>query len=614
MSGRLKWVVWIVMVLLGGLPLAVAQEAQRTPVSKAKTTDPRLEHVAMLVREVQWSTLKRRSKFFIEYLGTPSLFSAEFTHYFQTHKVRGKSVQVTVTANWNTRNREVYPDLIFVSASASQYISQVYTFFEGYPVLVVSETPYYGAGWMVSLVQQNVDAHGTAKGWTVSVDATNIITNAGLSVSAKLAPKKQPTQALADTQHETVSREEESRPEQASVIDYPALVSEQRQTIVAQEHTIGLLRDTIVLQRATIDNLRTFNSALVYASAQELIRRGLFRENIVAGLAPDSLVQGDVPLTVGAHERVVNTAPWSSHASGYAILLSLIMVSFASVVLLSAFSGAGSGVGSVVSHHAVGESTAAGAVVGGVVAAGKRREQGLEETFLGNVSHELRTPLNAIVGLSQYVASVENVDSEVRESLEIINSNAHGLMQMMNSILTLSLLQRKEMVLNIQRVEVLPLFAGIERSVQHQLVTAKRHSVEVSYSVEALDGQAPYICADAEKLGMVLELLLSLCILTPRWGCVEFGCVSSASAPIFYVRGVSGRAQLGKLSESDFAFLASHRYCPSQSGRDISLDTVAGLIDLMGGELYVEGGRLKQLYYFCVVGGDGCCEARPTTL
>ena len=245
------------------------------------------------------------------------------------------------------------------------------------------------------------------------------------------------------------------------------------------------------------------------------------------------------------------------------------------------------------------------------VAGTERREEGLEETFLGNVSHELRTPLNAIVGLSQYVASVENVDSDVRESLEIINSNAHGLMQMMNSILTLSLLQRKEMVLNIQQVDLSHLFANINRSVQSQLVAAKRDVVELSYVMDGFGVQDAPIYADAEKLGMVLELLLSLCILTPRWQAVEFGCVHTASLPIFYVRGVENVALLEKLSESDFSFSAVQHYRPAQAGRDISLDTVSGLIDLMGGELYVDSDSLKQLYYFCVV-EDGERDALPS--
>lgn len=603
MSRRWRVLVWLVVVLVWGFLPAWAQGGQRS-----QTTDQRLEHVNMLVREVQWATLKRRSKFFIEYLGTPSAFSAEFTHYFQTHKVRGKSVQVTMTPNWDTRNRVVYPDLIFVSASASQYMPQVYKFFEGYPVLVVSETPYYGAGWMVSLVPQGYDEHGAVKKWAVNVEGANIITNAGLSVSAKFAPKKQQDTPAVAANRETTSQGRRQRHEPEDVVvDYPALVSEQRQTIVAQERTIGLLRDTILIQRGTIDSLRAFAYTKMYSSAQGLLRKGIFNADAQASHLQDSLLRREVSVSFAA-SNTVNTAPWKGRAFGYAVLLSLMMVSLVSVMILSLVGG-GSGASAFASQRTLDDSMIA---LGGVAVAGtERREEGLEETFLGNVSHELRTPLNAIVGLSQYVASVENVDSDVRESLEIINSNAHGLMQMMNSILTLSLLQRKEMVLNIQQVDLSHLFANINRSVQSQLVAAKRDVVELSYVMDGFGVQDAPIYADAEKLGMVLELLLSLCILTPRWQAVEFGCVHTASLPIFYVRGVENVALLEKLSESDFSFSAVQHYRPSQAGRDISLDTVSGLIDLMGGELYVDSDSLKQLYYFCVV-EDGERDALPS--
>lgn len=603
MSRRWRVLVWLVVVLVWGFLPTRAQGGQRS-----QTTDQRLEHVNMLVREVQWATLKRRSKFFIEYLGTPSAFSAEFTHYFQTHKVRGKSVQVTMTPNWDTRNRVVYPDLIFVSASASQYMPQVYKFFEGYPVLVVSETPYYGAGWMVSLVPQGYDEHGAVKKWAVNVEGANIITNAGLSVSAKFAPKKQQDAPAVAANRETTSQGRRQRHEPEDVVvDYPALVSEQRQTIVAQERTIGLLRDTILIQRGTIDSLRAFAYTKMYSSAQGLLRKGIFNADAQASHLQDSLLRREASVSFAA-SNTVNTAPWKGRAFGYAVLLSLMMVSLVSVMILSLVGG-GSGASAFVSQRTLDDSVVA---LGGAAVAGtERREEGLEETFLGNVSHELRTPLNAIVGLSQYVASVENVDSDVRESLEIINSNAHGLMQMMNSILTLSLLQRKEMVLNIQQVDLSHLFANINRSVQSQLVAAKRDVVELSYAMDGFGVQDAPIYADAEKLGMVLELLLSLCILTPRWQAVEFGCVHTASLPIFYVRGVENVALLGKLSESDFSFSAVQHYRPSQAGRDISLDTVSGLIDLMGGELYVDSDSLKQLYYFCVV-EDGERDALPS--
>ena len=127
---------------------------------KRTQPDQRLEHVAMLAREVYWPNLKRQPQFFIEYVGTPSDFSDKFTQYFQKHKVRGKSVQVTLTTNWESRNKILYPNLIFVSSSAMVYMPKISKFFENYPVLIVSEQPYFGKGWMAALMPQEMDPDG----------------------------------------------------------------------------------------------------------------------------------------------------------------------------------------------------------------------------------------------------------------------------------------------------------------------------------------------------------------------------------------------------------------------------------------------------------------------
>jgi two-component system, sensor histidine kinase len=60
--------------------------------------------------------------------------------------------------------------------------------------------------------------------------------------------------------------------------------------------------------------------------------------------------------------------------------------------------------------------------------------------FLANVSHELRTPMNAIIGMTD-LALEEEINSEARECLRAVHSNAHLLLELLNEILDLSKLE-----------------------------------------------------------------------------------------------------------------------------------------------------------------------------
>ena len=611
----------VVMICLGllvwGLFPTVARSANRT-----KKLDQRLEYLALLSNEVYWQNLKRQRTFYIELLGTHEIFNKEVVNYFQRHKVQGKEVEVVVTPSWEKRDKAFYPNLIFVSSSYIRQMPLVCKAFENYAVLVVSETAYKGVGWMASIVPDKFTDDGVVLSWKMQIDDANIVSYAGLSVSSKLLPK------LQDANFDAL-RVTHATPAPKPVVDYPVLVEKQQETIVAQEKTIVQLRDTVVLQQKTIDSLRVFNEDVIDWARQGVLWTKLEEKPVPAPMRTkvESHLRDQVKNQQSAHAaslhrgkvqqprttcQVVNTAPWKGRSFGYALLFALVVLSLASVFVLTLFVGTGAqGGGIMFSYVPEGETTLVGgamqaSVLGGV--AHRRNKHELEETFLGNVSHELRTPLNAIVGLSQYIASAENVDEEVRESLEIINSNAHGLMQMMNSILTLSMLQRKEMVLQVHPVDVNLLFSELNLRIHQQILFSKRTKVDVSSYLDT-EGDGVFV-SDAEKLRMVLELLLSLSILNPRTQIIEFGAVGSAAMPIFYVRAGENSTQWQKLVEKDFSFSAAQHYQPVKGGRDISLDTVSALIDLMGGELYVDSDRFKQMYYFCVVeGGDNHLDA-----
>ena len=66
--------------------------------------------------------------------------------------------------------------------------------------------------------------------------------------------------------------------------------------------------------------------------------------------------------------------------------------------------------------------------------------------FLTNISHELRTPMNAIIGMTD-LALVEELPPQVREYLDVVQTNAHLLLELLNEILDLSKLEAGKLTL-----------------------------------------------------------------------------------------------------------------------------------------------------------------------
>ena len=571
---------WLSLVLL-----LLVVVSLRTTVwgQKQAQIDQRLEHVAMLAKEVYWPNLKRQPQFFVEYVGSPSDFSDKFTQYFQKHKVRGKAVQVTLTTNWESRNKILYPNLLFVSASAMVYMPKITKFFENYPVLIVTEQPYFARGWMAALMPQEMEADGTVREWSYTIDPTNIKTYAGLNVSAKLMPRNKNTKqdVILET-HTTIAKPSSVQERQ---IDYVSLLRERNEIIAQREATIVLLEDTIVQQREAIDSL-SYSLNLARYGFWDGIRQGLLWNSWTEGVARPAAE------VVETSKEQIYTAPWENNAVGLTIFFVLGLVSVSSVLLLT--------FGSVVTTPNTGIEQNTELVTAGVAAAATNAEKrSIEESFLGNVSHELRTPLNAIVGLSQYVATSQNVDAEVRESLEIINSNAHGLMQMMNNILMLAMLQRNEVILNIQTVDLSVLLSGLYESMHSYLQSLKRNETLVMQHTSHHTGEV-FIRCDEEKLRMVFELLLSLSLINTNVRALTFGgVIKSSEECILYVLASDAETEK-EIHLSDFSFDNAKMYRKDSANAEISLDTAQGLLSLMGTQLYLAVGGVRQMYYFCV--------------
>jgi len=71
--------------------------------------------------------------------------------------------------------------------------------------------------------------------------------------------------------------------------------------------------------------------------------------------------------------------------------------------------------------------------------------------FFTNISHELRTPLTLIVGPVENILQSERISPSVRSQLEIVQSNSHRMLRMVNQLLEFRKVQNQKMKLKVQK-------------------------------------------------------------------------------------------------------------------------------------------------------------------
>lgn len=80
--------------------------------------------------------------------------------------------------------------------------------------------------------------------------------------------------------------------------------------------------------------------------------------------------------------------------------------------------------------------------------------------FLANMSHELRTPLNSILGLSN-ILQEEQLSSEQRETLVVINKSAENLLSIVNDILDISKIEDGRFILETAPLSIKDLSSNL---------------------------------------------------------------------------------------------------------------------------------------------------------
>lgn len=212
----------------------------------------------------------------------------------------------------------------------------------------------------------------------------------------------------------------------------------------------------------------------------------------------------------------------------------------------------------------------------------------VKDEFLANMSHELRTPLNSILGLSESLLEQRrgSLNDHQQNSLQIIESSGHHLLELINDILDLSKIEAGKIDFYPEVIAVDELCLSSLAFVKTQ---ATRKSIQLTYINETGISK---ISADPRRLKQILLNLLTNAVkFTPEKGHVTLQI------------GVDQQQSLLQLSVIDDGIGIAHAdlerlFQPfvqvdssldrQHEGTGLGLALVQKLTDLHGGSVHVE--------------------------
>jgi PAS domain S-box-containing protein len=221
----------------------------------------------------------------------------------------------------------------------------------------------------------------------------------------------------------------------------------------------------------------------------------------------------------------------------------------------------------------------------------------LKSTFLASMSHELRTPLNAIIGFSTLLKP-NSPPEKIQKWNDIVKSSGKHLLRIIESIFDVSLLQAKEVRLNVGQFSLNEMFDTIQQYVKAEV--KKLNKTELKINFNSCSEWDIYITSDRTKLMQLITNLLNNAIKYTESGQIDYGCKVHDSNIVFFVSDTGiGISDEHKEVIFDIFRQIEDPYWGLQSGVGLGLAICKEISNLLDGELWLESEKGKgSCFYF----------------
>jgi len=212
-----------------------------------------------------------------------------------------------------------------------------------------------------------------------------------------------------------------------------------------------------------------------------------------------------------------------------------------------------------------------------------------KSAFLSSMSHELRTPLNAIMGYTQLLRRTADLEPDVRESLEVMQTSGDHLLDLINDVLDLARIEAGRLEFQSEVVDMAALVGSVA-----DLMTASATAKGLTLITRVETGTGGVVVADELRTRQVLINLVGNAIKFSTTGTVSLivkptGQSTSHGVPLwrFEVRDTGPGIPASSLQDIFEPFERANARETEAPGTGLGLSISRRLVAGMGGTLSV---------------------------
>ncbi|MCP4109919.1 MAG: response regulator [Desulfobacteraceae bacterium] len=208
--------------------------------------------------------------------------------------------------------------------------------------------------------------------------------------------------------------------------------------------------------------------------------------------------------------------------------------------------------------------------------------------FMGIISHELRTPMNAIIGMTDLVL-MEELPPDQRKFLENVTKSANILLDIINDILEFS-----RMDISTTKIKSIPFYLRdiVDNSLERQI--AKAHTKGLKLTCNVREDVPEVVIGDPERLRQIISKLVDNAVkFTDQGELAVHVRTKEISADTLLLRFTVKDTGIGIPTDKQTQIFEAFTQADGSStrrfgGTGLGLSIASKLIDIMGGELWVE--------------------------
>jgi len=222
----------------------------------------------------------------------------------------------------------------------------------------------------------------------------------------------------------------------------------------------------------------------------------------------------------------------------------------------------------------------------------------LKTTFLNNISHEVRTPLNGILGFADIMSQADLSEEEKKMSLSMLFESSDRLLNTITNYMDISLITSGTMVVNKKDFMPEKIMRDLLKNYLSEcsgrkfelLLKLPEHSDELS------------INSDPEILSKVVSHLLSNAIKFTEEGSIQYGYTIGKNELEFFVKDTGIGIDKESLKDVFVEFIKEDRGpIKITEGSGLGLSISKGLVELLGGKIWVESEKGKGSDFFFTI-------------